>query len=153
MERLFPQNRIDSRLQALSLAGAVLAMAAVFLMAGCNKETTAPETGALFSSGDVGAGETFFHTFKEAGTFPYYCEIHQPDMKGTIVVQQGFGGPDTATVTMENIQFHPQQDTVAPNTSVQWVNQDNENHTVVSGTPSMNNNGGGNSGGGGYYSY
>ena len=151
MERSFSFIRIPENLQTLLRAGAGLAVAVVFLVMGCNKETTAPEGGALFSSGHIGPDGTFTYTFKEAGTFPYYCEIHQPDMKGTIVVQQGVSGPDTVTVAMENLQFHPQQDTVATGTSVLWVNHDNVDHTVISGTPSETT--GGNSGGGGGYVY
>ena len=34
------------------------------------------------------AGETFEHTFQNAGVFPYYCDVHQDvGMVGTIIVQ------------------------------------------------------------------
>lgn len=40
-----------------------------------------------FSSGTLGLGGTFSHTFNTAGTFNYYCTIHQSMMTGTITVQ------------------------------------------------------------------
>ena len=49
------------------------------------------------ASGDANAGDQWDHfvsdgstspsvTFSAAGTFPYFCELHPPNMKGTIVV-------------------------------------------------------------------
>ena len=46
-------------------------------------------TADSFSSGDPGAmagGDTFEHTFEEAGTFDYVCTVH-PGMEGTVVVE------------------------------------------------------------------
>jgi len=40
----------------------------------------------LWSSGNLAGGDEFSHTFDEAGTFAYFCEIH-PTMRGTIVVE------------------------------------------------------------------
>ena len=34
-----------------------------------------------------GSGMTFSHTFTQAGTFPYFCLVHQSLMQGTVVVQ------------------------------------------------------------------
>jgi plastocyanin len=45
-------------------------------------------TAASFKSGAAGGiegGQTFQHTFKNAGTFSYVCTVH-PGMKGTVVV-------------------------------------------------------------------
>ena len=39
-----------------------------------------------FDSG-IGTGMTFSHTFNQAGTFPYYCQVHGAMMQGTVVVQ------------------------------------------------------------------
>ena len=36
--------------------------------------------------GDMGSGDTFDHTFQEAGTFDYVCSVH-PGMEGTVVVE------------------------------------------------------------------
>ena len=46
-------------------------------------------TGDSFKSGDTGGlgqGDSFEHTFEEAGSFSYVCSVH-PNMKGTITVQ------------------------------------------------------------------
>jgi plastocyanin len=46
-------------------------------------------TADSFSSGDAGGmagGDTFEHTFEEAGTFDYVCTVH-PGMEGTVVVE------------------------------------------------------------------
>src|ERR687892_592655 len=46
-------------------------------------------TADAFSSGDPGAmagGDTFEHTFEEAGTFDYVCTVH-PGMEGSVVVE------------------------------------------------------------------
>jgi plastocyanin len=39
----------------------------------------------VFSSGNVASGGTFSHTFDTAGSFPYYCRIHD-EMTGVINV-------------------------------------------------------------------
>ena len=46
-------------------------------------------TADSFSSGDPGGmapGDTFDHTFDEAGTFDYVCTVH-PGMEGSVVVE------------------------------------------------------------------
>ena len=46
-------------------------------------------TADSFSSGDPGGlaeGDTFEHTFEEAGSFDYVCTVH-PGMEGTVVVE------------------------------------------------------------------
>jgi plastocyanin len=46
-------------------------------------------TADSFSSGEPGgmsAGDTFEHTFEEAGTFDYVCTVH-PGMEGTVTVE------------------------------------------------------------------
>jgi plastocyanin len=55
---------------------------------------TATDTGsgALFD-GVMATGESFSHTFTQAGTYDYYCTFH-PEMTGTVVVQAGV--PDAA---------------------------------------------------------
>lgn len=42
-------------------------------------------TGPGFESGGLSQGQTFNHTFNEAGTFDYICSIH-PSMRGRIIV-------------------------------------------------------------------
>jgi plastocyanin len=47
---------------------------------------TVTATGGAFNSGHLNPGQTFTHTFDQAGTFDYQCTYH-PYMKGAIVVQ------------------------------------------------------------------
>jgi plastocyanin len=47
---------------------------------------TVTASGGAFNSGHLNPGQTFSHTFDQAGTFDYQCTYH-PYMKGTIVVQ------------------------------------------------------------------
>jgi plastocyanin len=56
-------------------------------------EDTAPHTATAddgsFDTGTLERGKLKSETFKEAGTYPYFCEIH-PDMRGTVeVVEKG----------------------------------------------------------------
>lgn len=50
-------------------------------------EHTATEDNGAFDSGLLATGETFEHTFDEAGTFRYHCEPH-PFMTATVVVSK-----------------------------------------------------------------
>lgn len=46
----------------------------------------------MFNSGNIAPNGSFSHTFNTAGTFHYYCTIHQPNMTGTVIVQAAGGG-------------------------------------------------------------
>ncbi len=46
---------------------------------------TVTEEDPLFDSGNLGAGATFSHTFPDAGSFAYRCDIH-PSMTGWVFV-------------------------------------------------------------------
>jgi plastocyanin len=46
---------------------------------------TVTADGGTFSSGNLGAGATFSHTFAAPGTFPYHCALH-PTMVGTVII-------------------------------------------------------------------
>jgi plastocyanin len=54
------------------------------------KHTVTSDSG-LFDSGDLDTGQSFTHTFNQAGTFPYYCVFHGDkggvDMAGVIQVE------------------------------------------------------------------
>jgi plastocyanin len=55
-----------------------------------NNDSTAHDvTADEFSSGESGGmanGDTFEHTFEQAGTFDYVCTVH-PGMEGSVVVE------------------------------------------------------------------
>jgi plastocyanin len=56
-------------------------------------EDAAPHTATAddgsFDTGTIEQGKLKSETFKQAGTYPYFCEIH-PDMRGTVeVVEKG----------------------------------------------------------------
>lgn len=67
-----------------------------------------PSDGPLHS-GFKGPGESYSFTFAQAGTYPYFCEIHPEQMKGTIIVAAApasasapapiVSGPSEAAVT------------------------------------------------------
>jgi plastocyanin len=46
---------------------------------------TVVATGNDFSSGNLNNGQSYSHTFNEAGTFEYKCGIH-PNMSGKVIV-------------------------------------------------------------------
>lgn len=104
----------------------------------CTNSSTnsSSNNGVSFNSGIINPGGTFTYTFKNTGTYNYYCSIHKPDMKGEIIVSNSAQISGQDTVEMKNIQFVPNQVTVMPDTRIVWINKDNVNHTVVSGTPS-----------------
>jgi plastocyanin len=43
-------------------------------------------TSASFNSGTIVAGQSWRHTFTDAGNFPYLCAFH-PQMKGVVIVK------------------------------------------------------------------
>ncbi len=130
-----------------------LFLAMLLLTAGCNSEDYNTTTGgnqsqiATFNSGNVASGESYSYTFGETGSVNYYCEIHSPDMQGQITVSSDAEAVTQDTVIMDNHQFQPSSLTIAPNTEVVWINDENEQHTVTSGEPSSGNN---DNGGNGY---
>ena len=52
-----------------------------------NHTVTADDPKAFDSSDNLGAGDTFSHTFDKAGKFLYHCKYH-PRMKGVITVAE-----------------------------------------------------------------
>ncbi len=113
---------------------------------GCNSTDSdtepEPEPSVNFNSGTIAPDESYSYTFEEELEVEYYCQNHQPDMQGEIIVSSSAEAVERDTVEMTNHQFNPQQLTVAPNTEVIWINHDGENHTVTSGNPSDDNDGG-----------
>ena len=93
----------------------------------------------LFKSSNLTQGESFSYTFEEVGTVDYFCELHPAQMQATITVSESAEITERDTVEMQNIQFIPDQLTIAPNTVIVWINRDSDSHTVVSGNPSTGN--------------
>lgn len=119
----------------------------VFMLAGCDSagsEENGSE-GPSFDSGTLQSGDTYSYTFTEEANIPYYCENHEPDMTGQITVQAGAESTDPDTVIMNNLRFTPGNMTISPNTTVVWVNEEDqgvEPHTVTSGQPPSDGGGG-----------
>lgn len=107
----------------------------IFVITACGTETE-KVSDKLFESSNLAQGEAFSYTFQDIGTVNYYCEIHPSQMQGTISVTESAEITERDTVEMQNIQFNPDQLTIAPNTEIVWINRDSESHTVVSGNPS-----------------
>ena len=47
------------------------------------------DLGSVFRSVQLSQGETFTHTFNEAGEFIYFCEVHPVMMRDARVIVQG----------------------------------------------------------------
>lgn len=53
---------------------------------------TVTSSDGAFSSGNLDSGDTFSHTFDEAGDFDYFCEYHEDDgMTGSVGVSAASG--------------------------------------------------------------
>jgi len=57
---------------------------------------TATDPEGAFDSGTLQPGESFSFTFKQPGTYAYYCTIH-PFMKGTVTVGEGASATASAS--------------------------------------------------------
>lgn len=122
------------------------------LFAGCDSSSTDSDPdddnnddqnqSTSFESGTIGPGESFSYTFEEEEVVDYYCTIHTPDMTGEVTVTNSAEAVESDTVFMENDQFNPSNLEVAPNTEVVWVNNQEHDHDIKTGTPSSNDGGG-----------
>ena len=112
----------------------------LFMITACGTEA---ERGSdkLFKSSNLTQGETFSYTFQEVGTVDYFCELHPTQMQATISVIEDAEISERDTVEMQNLQFNPDQLTIAPGTEIVWINRDSESHTVVSGNPQNGDDG------------
>jgi len=119
------------------------------ILAGCSESSTDSgnennnnnqNQSATFSSGPIAPGGTFSYTFEEEETVDYYCTIHTPNMTGQITVTSSVNAVDRDTVSMESNQFVPENLEVAPSTQVVWVNNQDHDHDIQTGTPSSNGN-------------
>lgn len=121
------------------------ALLAVMLLTGCNNTDSDSDT-ISFRSGDIDADEAYAVTFDEEGRVDYYCEVHQPDMKGVITVSNTAEMSDEVYIEMQNLLFNPANITITANTTVIWSNEDDVIHRVRSGTPTGGDDNGGNGG-------
>lgn len=123
------------------------------VLAGCDSSSTDSDSNdndngdqnqsTSFESGTIGPGENYSFTFEEEEVVDYYCTIHTPDMTGEIEVTNSTDAVERDTVYMENDQFNPSSLEVAPNTEVVWINNQDHDHDIRTGTPSSDNGGGG----------
>jgi plastocyanin len=65
-----------------------------------NHPHTVTSDDGQFDSEVLNPGESFTVTFPEAGTFPYYCEIH-PSMTGSVTVGAAGGGGGAAPMEQQ----------------------------------------------------
>lgn len=114
------------------LPAALLALAALaFVGSG-----PASAAGGDFDSGRLFTGATYSHTFDEAGTFPYRCTLHAK-MDGTLTVDPEAAATGNVTVRMLDNRFDPATLTIAPGTTVTWINEGRQPHDAVSGDSSQ----------------
>jgi plastocyanin len=77
-------------MESIAFAPAELTVSAGDTVTWTNNDSVGHDvTADSFSSGDAGGmanGDTFEHTFEEAGTFDYVCTVH-PGMEGSVVVE------------------------------------------------------------------
>ena len=84
----------------------------------------------VFQSAPLNPGGTYSSpAFTFAATYDYICGIHGPSMSGRITVQ--VGGPSSASVTIGDFFFSPQNVTVGVGGQVTWTNNGPSQHSVV----------------------
>lgn len=120
-------NRLTSRWTLL------LALLTTVAAIGCSDKGTSStnnpgSVGPELSSAVLSAGQTYSHTFKTAGTFPYHCGVHQ-SMKGRVTVSAG-GSATQENVTIQNFTLPTL--TVNVGSTVTWTNNDSAPHSVIS---------------------
>ena len=59
-----------------------------------------------FDSGNLGTGATYDHTFADAGTFPYHCDIH-PSMVAKVIVVDPNAKPDLVVTQVGTTETVP----------------------------------------------
>jgi len=106
--------------------------------------TSSLDSGDTFDSGIISAGDKFQLDTSELalGEYEYICLVH-PWMIATIVIEE----PKEPVITeviiptgagtqqIAQIYYDPQDISVAIDSTVQWINEDETIHTVTSGTP------------------
>lgn len=97
-----------------------------------------------FRSGILNEGETFEHTFSAAGDFSYFCEVHGPEMAGTVKVVAAAAARHTVEI-LPPMSYSPATLRIAVGDTVEWVSRDGlDSHTVthddrtIFGSPLLN---------------
>lgn len=116
---------------------ATLALALLTLLVvsvpGCGKDATNPGGGGgakELDSGTLGPGEAYMHTFANAGTYNYHCNVHGLGMAGSVTVAGG--QPMNQAVSIQDNQYSPASVSVAPGGTVTWTRTGSNPHTVTS---------------------
>lgn len=114
----------------LAAALVLLAITASSCRSGTSNPTGPGATGGELSSGVLGPGATFQHTFPAAGSYAYHCVFHAP-MRG--IVQVNAAATDSiAHVTIVSSTTTFPGATVRPGGTVVWTNNTQLDHTVTS---------------------
>jgi len=119
-----------STMRRVVMAGALVTFA-VAVVCGCGKKSTNPPPpggSSELNSPTLNPGDTWVHTFANAGTYGYHCSIHS-QMTASVTVTDG--GPDSAVVNIRNFEFVPPSVTIARGKYVRWTNEGGL-HTVTS---------------------
>jgi plastocyanin len=127
--RQVPPARFVSPVAGLSL---VIALAVATLPGCASKHNSSGGGGGApkeLDSGDFAGGTTFAHTFANAGSYGYHCNIHG-SMTGTVTVDASAPGM-TADVTITTIAPFAAA-SVKPGGTVTWHNNSAMTHTVTS---------------------
>lgn len=94
-----------------------------------------------FESPDIAPGQRWSYTFLKPGTFGYHCGVHPQVMTGEIVVTGAPVKPKASEVRVEIVEpdandqqsweFRPKEISIEPGTTVIWVNNGAQEHTVT----------------------
>ena|SRR5437870_1412205 len=126
---------MSMRIRKLSLAAAAaLALASALVIYSCSSKSSSPTNpggggGPELNSGNITNGTSFQHTFANAGSFPYHCNIHS-GMTGTIVVNSGGSTMDTSLTMVTGAPYPPV--TCKVGGTIHWNNNSGATHTVNS---------------------
>jgi len=116
-----------------------------------------PDRGSLFASDLMTRGDSVCIRFETPGDYPYLCRVHPTDMQRTITVRKTGDGSSgdtgtgvangsrpqvvscsdrepTVTIPIRDRSYVDGSPTVTAGGVVEWSNEDDEEHTVVSGT-------------------
>ncbi len=87
---------------------------------------TSTSDGGLWNTGILNTGQSGFHPFNTAGSFPYHCAIH-PSMRDTITVV----APADVEIGIGDNFFDPPVVQINVGETVQWTNNGAMSHTAT----------------------